>query len=351
MPILTIQRRMRELGRIRLGVQVPVKGRPGVMRPEKLKTFRLTSASKEYVEAAAVAYGGKVSPWESPRGPEWETVIESPTLDVIVLPGEVVDPWFEMWSGGGCARRCDGITEQLSGQPCLCPPDPKERQELAGKGKACKATTRLNVALPALPDLGVWRLETHSYYGAVEIPGAADVLRQAAEQGVMIRARLRIDHRQAKRPGEPTKDYIVPVLEFPDLRLDNMLATGPVAGGARQLASGSPAAARALPAGPALPERSSFRPAPAPAAAPADEDPEEAACTPIDGFDEAPAAATALALSGEAFAGYLRDHGVTDGAVVRAVKEELFGDRTSLTDQERGRVALAVVNAHGEDPA
>ena len=351
MPILTIQRRMRELGRIRLGQQVPIAGKPGKTRPEKLSTFRLTSASKEYVEAAAAAYGGTVSPWESPRGREWETVIESPFLDVIVLPGEVVDPWFEMWTGGGCVRRCDGITEQLSGQPCLCPAAPKERQELAGKGKACKATTRLNVALPALPDLGVWRLETHSFYAAVEVPGAADVLRQAAEQGVMIRARLRIDHRQVRRPGEPTRDFIVPVLEFPDLRLDSMLAAGPMAGSARQLGAGSPAGARALPPGPALPERSAFRPAPAPVAAPADEDLEEAAYEPIDDFAPTPGASVALALTGEAFPEYLREHGVTDGAVVRAVKEQLFGDRTSLNNEERGQLAIAVVRAHGEDAA
>jgi hypothetical protein len=42
--IATIQHQLRELGRIRLGEQVPVSGRPGKTRPSKLATFRLTSA-------------------------------------------------------------------------------------------------------------------------------------------------------------------------------------------------------------------------------------------------------------------------------------------------------------------
>ncbi len=260
MPILTIQRRMRELGRIRLGQQVDDPSRPGQTRPEKLSTFRLTSVTRGYVEAAAEVYGGRVTPWDSPRGPEWQTVIESEALDVIVPPGEVVDPWYELWAAGGCQRRCDGITEQLTGAPCACPSDPKRRQEAAAKGKACKPTTRLSVALPALPDLGVWRLESHSFYAAVELAGVVDVLRQATEAGVLIRARLRIDHRQVKRPNEPRKDFIVPVLELPELRMDHLLGDGPLTGGPRQLA---PAARPALPPGPALPAVSDFHP-PAP---------------------------------------------------------------------------------------
>lgn len=354
MPILTIQRRMRELGRIRLGVQVPVKGRPGVMRPEKLSTFRVTSASRELVQAVADYYGkGEVGTWDSPRGPEAETVITSPYLDVIVPPGEVVDPWMEMWSGGGCVRRCDGVTEQLAGVPCMCPADPKTRQELAAKGKACKATTRLNVALPAIPDLGVWRLETHSYYAAVELTGAAEVLRQATEQGVMIRARLRIDHRQVRRPGEPTKDFIVPVIELPDLRLDNLIEAGPITGGPRQLASGAPAA-RALPAAPALPERSSFRPAPSAAAAPAAEEPVEGAFVPIDEDADAPGASVevravevkAQALSLEGYKLALHQAGIGGnewGEYRNAIKQELYGDLAELDDEQRGRLAAECI--------
>lgn len=341
MPILTIQRRMRELGRIRLGIQVPVEGKPGRHRPEKLSTFRLTSATKEYVEAAAEVYGGTVTAWESPRGPEWETVITSPHLDVIVPPGEVVDPWFELWSGGGCQRRCDGITETLSGRPCLCPADPKKRQELAGKGEACKATTRLNVALPALPDLGVWRLETHSFYAAVELGGTADVLRQATEQGVLIRARLRIDRRQVKRPNEPRKDFIVPVLELPELRLDNMLAAGPITGGPRQLAAGAPSRP-ALPAGPALPERSDFRPPSAPAQASAADIVAEPGTDSAEAPSAAPGASTEHPpMTREAFVGFLEGQRIATEYAV-AVAKDMFPGVAHLDDEQRGALAAVL---------
>lgn len=346
MPIVTIQKRARELGRIRMGIQEPVKGQPGKTRPSKLDTFRLTSATREYVEAAAEVYLGEVRAWQSPRGPEWEVVIASPFLEVIIPPDQVIDQWYELWTGGGCQRRCDGITEQLSGQACLCPADAKLRTELAGKGKACKATTRLNVALPALPDLGVWRLETHSYYGAVELMGTAELLRQATAAGVLIRARLRIDKRQVQRPNEPRKDFIVPVLELPDLRLNAMLESGPVVA-TRQLGDGAPAAAPgrpALPPGPTLPAQSTLRPP-----APATPDPDAEASAPIAAFDDAEEGVVVEipALDAEAFRDHLREHGVVDGALVAAVKDELFGDQPRLTDEERGRLALEVIRRHG----
>jgi hypothetical protein len=214
MPILTIQRAFRELGRIRMGQQVPLgNGRKGT-RPDKLETFRLTSPSRELLEHAAVEYGGTVVAWASPDGDAWELVTEAKSLDIIVPPGRSLSQWNEMWGGGGCLRRCDGNREWLSGGPCLCPADPGDRNELAAKGQACKPTTRLQVILPKLPDLGTWLLVSHGYYAASELAGTADLLMAAAEAGSMVPARLRIDERSVKRPGEPTKHFAVPVIEI-----------------------------------------------------------------------------------------------------------------------------------------
>ena len=63
MPILNLQRQLRELGRIRTGIQVSTSG--GKRRPSKLETFRLTSGARELIEAAAEAYGGTVTPWQN----------------------------------------------------------------------------------------------------------------------------------------------------------------------------------------------------------------------------------------------------------------------------------------------
>lgn len=326
MPIIGLQRRMRELGRIRMGD----KGEKG--QPRKLGTFRLTSSNREYLDVAQAAYGGAVASWESPRGPEWQLTIAAPYLDVIIPPEVGVDPWLELWTGGGCVRRCDGVTESLSGQPCLCPSDPKERQAAAGKGEACKPTTRLSVCLPALPDLGVWRLESHGYYAAVELSGMAEVLRSAALQGVMLPARLRIDRRQVKRPNEPRRDFVVPVLEIPTRLGELIPAGGPVA---PQIAAPAAVGRPALPPGPALPAASSLR-APAPEAADATE------------AIFAPEQVTAGPLTTDELKVAIHERGISTEALV-AAKKRLFPAAERLTDEQRGVLLADLVTPSKEE--
>lgn len=206
-PIYDLQRKMRELGRIRTGIQVD--DGQGRIRASSLDTFRLTSPIRRYIDAAAEAYGGRVEPWEQ----QWQVITTAPAIDIVIPPGEPVSQWYELWKAGGCQRRCDGRVEQLSGQPCLCPKG-EARVALAKDGRACKITTRVSVILPAIPDLGVWRLESHGYYAGVELAGAAEVLSAATAQGVLVRARLRLDERVKKVPGQPPNRYRVPVLEI-----------------------------------------------------------------------------------------------------------------------------------------
>lgn len=255
MPILNIQQRMREIGRIRTGVQVAT-GNQGKKRPSKLDTFRLTSESRELIDAAQAAYGGTVVQWDNPAGgKEWEVITTVDAIDVVVPPGQAVTQWYELWSGGGCQRRCDGETNVLDMTPCACPQDVERRLELAKEGQACKATTRLSVMLPALPDLGVWRLESHGYYAAVELAGAAEILRMATSAGMLIPARLRLEQREKKVPGKPTNKYAVPILEMVQTRMAAMALQAAGVDPSMQLGPG--AAPRALGAG----ERSPARPA------------------------------------------------------------------------------------------
>jgi hypothetical protein len=113
MAILTLQRRSRELGRIRLG---QVNRSNGKTRPEKLDRFRFTSASEPLLAKVAALYGGTVQPW-TPQGGGAEAfeVITDSTRIPILVPPQPVTQYFEQWSGGGCVRRCDGQTELLSG--------------------------------------------------------------------------------------------------------------------------------------------------------------------------------------------------------------------------------------------
>lgn len=254
MPIITLQRQMRQIGRIRTGNQVASGG--GKRRPNKLETFRLTSTSRELIEAAAAEYSGVVTPWDNNGSAEFEVVTTVASLDIVVPPGQPVSQWYELWSGGGCQRRCDGVTEVLTMQPCQCPQDTEQRIAAAQKGEACKATTRLNVMLPALPDLGVWRLESHGYYAAVELAGAAEILAMASATGRLIPARLRLEQREKKEPGKPTKKYAVPIIEFVETRMAELQLTASPP--QRQLAAGAPPARPQLPAA-TLPPTSDFR--------------------------------------------------------------------------------------------
>jgi hypothetical protein len=204
MPIVTLQRTLREIGRIRLGER-------NGNRPTKLDRFRFTSADQNVIAAAAELYGGNPRRWEgAPVGEQWEVTSNATHLPVIVPPGPAaLSQWYETWSGGGCTRRCDGVTEVLTDSHCLC--DTEEE-------RTCKATTRLSVILADLPGLGVWRLETHSYYAATELAGTVDVLHQAAGRGQLLPAVLGMSPRQVKRVvnGKPqTMNFVVPTLDIP----------------------------------------------------------------------------------------------------------------------------------------
>ncbi|ONI73107.1 hypothetical protein ALI144C_44980 [Actinosynnema sp. ALI-1.44] len=202
MPIIDLQRRLAEAGRIRIGQQVPTGN--GRSRPEKLETFRLTSSDQHRIRQAADLFGGEARPWSAPAGQQWEVVTTADAIDVIVPPSDMsFSQHYELWSAGGCQRRCDGGTESISDGPCVCDPDARE----------CDIHTRLSVMLRDLPGLGVWRIDTQGYYAAVELQGAVGVIQMAAGRGQMLPARLRLEQRQVKRPGQQTRRFAVPVLD------------------------------------------------------------------------------------------------------------------------------------------
>ncbi len=198
MPIIDLQRRLVEVGRVRMGKR----GDKG--QPQKLDTWRLTSRDKERLDAVAEQHGGTVQPWAGREG-EFEIVTTTAELPIMLLPGQTLSQWHELWSGGGCQRRCDGEREVLSDGACLCDQEDGDRQ--------CKPTTRLSVMLPDIPGLGCWRLESHGYYAAVELAATAHLLEKATARGQILPARLRIDQRRQVKDGKTTR-YAVPVIDI-----------------------------------------------------------------------------------------------------------------------------------------
>jgi hypothetical protein len=91
--------------------------------------------------------------------------------------------------------------------------------------RACGLVTRINVMIPDLPGLGVFRLDTGSYYAATEIGDSAQLMQMARDHGVFLPAILRIEHRQRVAGGQ-TKKFPVPVLEV--LATFRALATGAI---------------------------------------------------------------------------------------------------------------------------
>lgn len=261
MTLKDIQRQGSQLGRIRLGQQVTfVKDGETKTRPVKLETFRFTTNSSAAADMVAQLYGGTRRDWTG--GTErYEVVTETSELDVMVPPGErFIRQDYELWTAAGCVRRCDGeqvLLRSESGEeskPCICPADGQERAVAAARGNACKPTTRLSVMLPDLPDLGVWRVDSHGFYAAVELGGKAEMLQAARDAGHILPARLRLEARERRTPGQQVRRFMVPVLEI-GVTL-------------RELATGSvPTVQQALPPAPARAITSGTTETPAAAAA------------------------------------------------------------------------------------
>lgn len=214
MPILNMQRRMRQLGEIRIGHVVPMAN--GKSRPEKLSQFRFTSPSKPILEAVAAAYGGEVKPWTPANGgPEEYEVYSTSNRLPVIIPPLAVTQWREMYQGSKCVRRCDGVQELKQDKPCMCDPDKPD----------CSIVTRLNVMLRDVSPIGYWLLISHGYYAAMELPPVADLL---AQTGGHTPGWLAVEERRVVREkpggGTETNRFMVPTLDI-DIAPAQLLAS------------------------------------------------------------------------------------------------------------------------------
>lgn len=223
-PIANLHRRLPEAGRLRTGVQA--KTRSGKTAPKAIQTWRMTSHDQEAIEQVAAIYGGTPQPWSgAPTPGQWEVVTEAAELSIVLPPDPLGGtPVYEAWSGGGCQRRCDGVTCQtptsgpdgteLTDVPCMC----------VAKGEmVCTPHTRLSVILPDVRFGGTWRYESATSWNvAQELPGMVDLIQSLQERG-LTRALLAIEHRKSVSAGQ-TKKFTIPVLRVADSL--NQLAAG-----------------------------------------------------------------------------------------------------------------------------
>ena len=229
-----LQARHHEVGRIRMGFQQEYqKDGKTKYRAAKLRTFRLTSASEVAIRSVSDVYGGNVTRWEDApagTGEQWQVIVDSPFIDFLILPNGFSSA-FELWSGGGCERRCDGVEMSYPAVgPCQCDPEARE----------CKATSRLRGLLPLVQVVGAWRLESHGINAAVELAAFADLMAAAEMTGFKIPVRLRIEERSSQKPGQARHDYTVPVPEIAEMTPAQLLGAGVTREEVKALPSGIP---------------------------------------------------------------------------------------------------------------
>lgn len=224
MAILDLQRREMESGRIRFGNKVG-------NRPNRLDHPLLTSPDKELIELVAESYGMDYSEWPGGEG-QWQTeILGARDLNVLIpVTPEPYTQWWERWSGGGCMRRCDGVTDIINDQPCDCDKEAEKR--------ACSATTRFVVLLPETGDAR-WRVETKSINAAMELPASLE--RAVGERtGEVIPAVLSVESRRGKKGNVP-----VPVI-----RLDKISKSAGDSAPAEQPEGVAPSGGRVEPSAP-----------------------------------------------------------------------------------------------------
>lgn len=216
------------IGHIRMGLPP---GRSGHKGPGALEWLRFTSPMEVLIREIARRYGGEAKPWNHPtRGAQWEVITQTKEVPVFVprqpTSTGAADPWFEQWaekSGKPTQlRRCDGVTEQLTGRPCLC--DPEGVMERDDKRRKCVISLRAVVLLPEIPGIQGWQLTTHGWNAVDEWASHASMV-AALPAARFWPAKLRLDERTSNRltmgsdgreKVEP-REYVVPVFSFDDV--------------------------------------------------------------------------------------------------------------------------------------
>lgn len=209
-PLDELGHRLPVAGRIRVGELVQTSN--GRTRPASRGTFRFTSSDVVALEQLAAMYGGRVQPWSDPRVPEGlhELCTDAAEMAVLLTP-EPLTASYELWTGAGCARRCDGRRATVYDEPgdhpdgvdapCVC---------TATGHTECALVTRVELLLEHVRFAGSWVLRTASIFAAVELPAVVELAHRIHGPG-LVPAVLRIAQRRSVVQGE-VKRYTVPML-------------------------------------------------------------------------------------------------------------------------------------------
>lgn len=208
-PLNDMDARIPEAGRIRLGIK-------SGNAMKSIDTFRFTSPDRAVIEQLATIYGGEAKTWRDAKASppdQFEVITKAKEIDVY-LPANALTIWYELWSGGGVQRRCDGVTcaipqttpggWEMVDTPCVC---------VARHTMECRPYTRMNVILPTVAFRGVWRLETKGWNASKELPGMVNIIDAMTASGRLVHAQLYIERRVQQTPAGK-RNFVVPGIKL-----------------------------------------------------------------------------------------------------------------------------------------
>ncbi len=204
-PTDQLGQRIPEQGRIRLGVKTE-------RAMKAITEFRFTSPDQDALDQLADLYGGSVSVWSDPKAnpPNQFELLSTAKSIRVFLPPDALSIHYEMWTGGGVVRRCDGLECETTVNgpegkepalvPCIC----ETQQKMM-----CKPHARLTVILPDISFRGSWRLETKGWNAVQELPTMVALIDQLQSSGRMTKASLTISEQTHMVDGTK-QNYVVP---------------------------------------------------------------------------------------------------------------------------------------------
>ncbi|MCL6445095.1 MAG: hypothetical protein K6T83_16850 [Alicyclobacillus sp.] len=212
--------RIPRVGKIHLGVRAT--NREGKEYPKAVDYF-VVKPDESTSEAAAKAFHSVYG--DQPR----EITIAFPTND----PEQFFPQYLAAYQGGGgkyklfcmgdgeTASRADGQGGRIQ-IPCLYKDCPIYQQ-----GK-CKEIGRLQFFLPDVPGIGVWQLDTSSFYTTANLNGSIQMIRALTGGRIaMIPLTLRIVPKVVNPDGQAKTVYVL-TLGIEDMRLTDFLRQTPL---------------------------------------------------------------------------------------------------------------------------
>lgn len=215
-PLKQLAGRAPEHGRLRYGDWTTTRG--GKSMPTAIDKWRFTSPDRTAIEALAEAYGGEPEEWVEPKASpanQWQLRSKANSINVW-LPRASFTCQYELWTGDGLQRRCDGEACRYwtalghVDTDCVCIADglPKGKTPQGWRDPACKPYSRVNLILPDIPFGGVWRLEVKGEIFMNEAPGMIALIEEISAGG-MSKVRLQLTKRSSIVNGQKA-NYIVP---------------------------------------------------------------------------------------------------------------------------------------------